>query len=218
MPAKPRSRRPSHATVVAYLALFVALGGTTYAATGGNFILGQSNSANATTSLASSSTGPALKVTSTSAGFATALGLNVPSGHAPFTVNSGTKVTNLNADKLDGKDASVLLDTCVSPLTARYGRICVGSDGMARDWHGAVDYCAGFGLRLPTLGEAMTLGRGFDVPGVEDDGSSFWTDNLYFDAGVYQVTAVFENGNEVSNPRSGAAQTVCVTDPSGGGN
>jgi hypothetical protein len=30
MPSKPR--RPSHATVVAYLALFVALGGTTYAA------------------------------------------------------------------------------------------------------------------------------------------------------------------------------------------
>ena len=33
------------ANVVSLIALFVALGGTTYAATGGNFILGQSNGA-----------------------------------------------------------------------------------------------------------------------------------------------------------------------------
>ena len=32
MPSKPRARRPSHAVVVAYLALFVALGGNSYAA------------------------------------------------------------------------------------------------------------------------------------------------------------------------------------------
>lgn len=37
---------------------------------------------------------------------ATALGLNVASGHAPFTVNSGTKVANLNADSLDGLDST----------------------------------------------------------------------------------------------------------------
>jgi hypothetical protein len=35
-----RRFRLSHGTVVAYLALSIALGGTTYAATGGNFILG----------------------------------------------------------------------------------------------------------------------------------------------------------------------------------
>ena len=62
-----RSRfRPSHGTVVAYLALFVALGGTTYAATGGNFILGQSNSASTPTSL-SSGASQALKVTNSTA-------------------------------------------------------------------------------------------------------------------------------------------------------
>lgn len=43
--------RPSHGTVIAYAALFVALGGTTYAATGGNFIRGKSNSASSKTSL-----------------------------------------------------------------------------------------------------------------------------------------------------------------------
>jgi hypothetical protein len=63
-----RSRfRPSHATVVAYLALFIALGGTTYAATGGNFILGQANTAGAPTQLSSPTTNSAgaLKVTNT---------------------------------------------------------------------------------------------------------------------------------------------------------
>jgi hypothetical protein len=37
---------------------------------------------------------------------ATALGLNVAPGHAPFTVNSAAKVANLNADRLDGIDSS----------------------------------------------------------------------------------------------------------------
>jgi hypothetical protein len=90
--------------VVGYIALFVALGGTTYAATGGNFILGQSNSASSTTSLSAGTTGPVLRATNTSTG--TAAGFNVSAGHPPFNVNSGTKVTNLNADKLDGKDAT----------------------------------------------------------------------------------------------------------------
>ena len=96
------------ANVCSLAALFVALGGTTYAATGGNFILGQSNSAGNTTSLSAPIAGKkALQVTNTSTGAgATALGLNVASGHAPFTVNSGTKVANLNSDKLDGKDSS----------------------------------------------------------------------------------------------------------------
>src|SRR5690348_45740 len=76
--------------VVGYVALFVALGGTAYAATGGNFILGHSNSASSKTSLSAPIADRALTVTnnSTKAG-ATALGLNVASGHPPFRVNSG---------------------------------------------------------------------------------------------------------------------------------
>jgi hypothetical protein len=59
--------RPSHGTLVAYVALFIALGGTTYAATGGNFILGKSNSASTATQL-SSGAGNALKVSDTNGG------------------------------------------------------------------------------------------------------------------------------------------------------
>jgi len=47
-------RRPSPALAISVISLFVALGGTTYAATGGTFILGKANSAGAQTSLASS--------------------------------------------------------------------------------------------------------------------------------------------------------------------
>lgn len=80
---------PKHATVVAYLALFTTLGGTAYAATGGNFVLGHSNHASTTTSLKNSGSGPALKLGS---GKTT----------APLAVSNGTKVKHLNADSLDG--------------------------------------------------------------------------------------------------------------------
>jgi hypothetical protein len=61
------------ANIVGYIALFIALGGTTYGATGGNLILGQSNTAGTPTQLSSPTTNAAgaLKVTninSTTAG------------------------------------------------------------------------------------------------------------------------------------------------------
>jgi hypothetical protein len=84
---------PRHGTVVAYVALFFAMGGTAMAATGGTFLLGKSNSATATTSL------------SNSAG--TALSLSSKSGTAPLSVNKNkTKVGYLNSDLLDGLDST----------------------------------------------------------------------------------------------------------------
>jgi hypothetical protein len=108
--------------LVGYVALFIALGGTTYAATGGNFLLGKPNSASSTTSLTAPVAGKGLQVTNTSTGAgATGLGLSVASGHTPFTVNSGTKVTNLNADKLDGLDSTSFVPSSgfrrVGPVT-----------------------------------------------------------------------------------------------------
>jgi hypothetical protein len=121
--------RITYGNVVATLALFIALGGTTYAATGGNFILGKSNSASSTTSLTAPVAAKGLQVTNTSTGAgATALGLNVASGHAPFTVNSGAKVANLNADKLDGLDSSVFFPSSdVKPLVFNPGHVCVNA-------------------------------------------------------------------------------------------
>jgi len=101
-------RKPSPSMIVALLALFVALSGVGMAANGGTFILGHTNSASNSTSLSAPvAGGKALQVTNnnTSNAASTALGLNVASGHAPFTVNSSFKVANLNADMLDGIDS-----------------------------------------------------------------------------------------------------------------
>lgn len=69
--------------------------GTAYAATGGTFVLGHSNQATSTTTLVNSKGTP--------------LSLTAKSGYAPLKVNSGTKVTNLNSDKLDGLSSGSFL-------------------------------------------------------------------------------------------------------------
>lgn len=101
----PRLQMPSPAMVVALIALAVALSGTAYAATGGNFILGQSNSAGHISTLKNNK-GSALALTS--GGTGTPLTLTAPSGVAPLAVDSTTKVANLNADELDGLTAADL--------------------------------------------------------------------------------------------------------------
>ncbi len=93
------------AAVVTALTLVTASAAFAGSGIGGVFNLGVSNSVNAITALTGSVAGPSLRVTNNSANAAaTALNLQVATGKAPMTVNSGTKVTNLNADKVDGKD------------------------------------------------------------------------------------------------------------------
>jgi hypothetical protein len=87
-----RIGRPSHATIVAYLALALAMSGTAVAATGGTFVLGRSNSATSTTSLSNSAGTP--------------LSLSAKSGYSPLRVNSSVKVPYLNSDRLDGLDST----------------------------------------------------------------------------------------------------------------
>lgn len=107
-----RKRRwPSPAVVIAVAALGVALTSTGAYGAASNFLLNTGNTGTNTTSLtASAVAGAGLQLTNTNtAKAATALGLNVAKGHAPFTVNSGTKVKQLNADRLDGIDSSGFL-------------------------------------------------------------------------------------------------------------
>jgi hypothetical protein len=99
---------------VALLALGFSMTGTALAVNP-SLILDQGNTATGPTTVTAASTWPTtgsqrllqLTNTNTTAG-ATALGLTVATGHPPFTVNSGTKVTNLNADKFDGLDSTQL--------------------------------------------------------------------------------------------------------------
>jgi hypothetical protein len=91
------------------LALVFGMASTALGANGGNFILGSlNNTATAITKLTGTvGGGPALRVSnpSTATG-STALDLQVATGKAPMKVNSSTKVANLNADRLDNRDAS----------------------------------------------------------------------------------------------------------------
>ena len=87
--------RPSPATAISIAALFVALSGTAYAATGGNFILGNPNSATSVTSLTNTA--------------GTALGLNSKAGTAPLSVGNSVLVPKLNASLVGGKSASSFL-------------------------------------------------------------------------------------------------------------
>jgi hypothetical protein len=101
--------RPTPSMTVSLLALIVALGGAGYAANGGAFVLGGSNSATTESALTATFNGKALRLSNTSAGAsASALALSVAMGHPPMTVNTVTKVTNLNADYVDGLDSTAL--------------------------------------------------------------------------------------------------------------
>jgi hypothetical protein len=91
------------------LALTVGLASTALAAVPGDPLkLGRLNAVNALTQLVGSTDDALLRVDNNSAGAnATALNLRVERGRAPMTVSAGAgKATNLNADKVDGKNAS----------------------------------------------------------------------------------------------------------------
>jgi hypothetical protein len=145
-------RKPSPALVIAVLALFVALGGASWAATGGNFILGQGNTASSSSSLSAPVAGGSaltLSNTSTTAG-SSALRLNVAAGHPPFTVNSAGKVPSLNTDLLDGRDSSFFL-----PAT-----------GTAADANKLGGFPASTFYRLRTAPRANTFSAGDSGPNV----------------------------------------------------
>jgi hypothetical protein len=106
-------RRRKVTTSVVMVALTLGVVSSALAANGGNFILGVlSNSATAVTRLTMTGTanGSVLQLIQQSTGTgASGLGITVPAGKAPITVNSTAgKATNLNADKLDSLDSTAL--------------------------------------------------------------------------------------------------------------
>ena len=104
-----RKFRPTPSMTVALLGLVVALGSSGWAANGGAFILGVINSATLRTALVANFNGSALQVNNTStAALAVPLQLIAAAGHPPMKVNTAVKVTNLNADYLDGLNSTAL--------------------------------------------------------------------------------------------------------------
>ena len=105
------------------------------------------NGATQRTFLGANFNGSTLQLNNTSAGAsATALTLTVAAGHPPMKVNAATKVTNLNADYIDGIDSTGLVratrvafnlaDGAVSaPITvpANFPVGVVGTSGVTGD-------------------------------------------------------------------------------------
>ncbi len=169
--------RLSHATIVAYLALFVALGGTTYAATSlpansvGNAQL--RNGAVSTAKLHDQAVTGAKVASHTLTGTQiniTKLG----------TVPSATHAAN--ADQLAGKPASTYLDHCPTGMTQDpNGSFCFDFTERPRaDFSGAANTCALAGAHLPSPGE---LAQVFDHLGAGQDVQ--WTSSLAMNGTVF---------------------------------
>jgi hypothetical protein len=99
------------------------------------------------------------------------------------------------------------VDTC--PVTARIGDLCFRAEDFARSWTEAASHCANLDLRLPTLAEALTLARGNDLPGV-DENEFFWTDDHMAPT---LVGAVADGGGVTAADPDGLQETACVTTP-----
>jgi hypothetical protein len=92
------------ATVAVTLALIIGAAGFADAATGGNFLLGRTNTDTATSVLTDTTGVP--------------LSLNAPSGKSPLSVNSTLQVNRLNAQYVGGDSASQLQSTGGVGITA----------------------------------------------------------------------------------------------------
>ena len=76
---------------------------------GAVFNLGRTNRVDAPTALSGTTDGPQLRVVNSSTGSTAAgIGIKTNAARPPLTVNSNVKVTNLDADLLDGLDSTVL--------------------------------------------------------------------------------------------------------------
>lgn len=94
------------------LALVVGAASAAFGANGDAWRLGRANVATKITALGGKLgvNGPMVRLTNKNAGADdTALDLRVQSGEAPMTVNSSTRVNNLNADQLDGQDSTAFV-------------------------------------------------------------------------------------------------------------
>jgi hypothetical protein len=117
-------RRASSAHGIALLALFISLGGAGYSATGGNFLLGRTNTATTPTVLVAPLNGRTLQINNVNAGLnATPLALVSRTDRPPMAVNSLVKVANLNADRLDGLDSTHFPRSKVVPFDLAPGAI-----------------------------------------------------------------------------------------------
>jgi hypothetical protein len=117
------------------LAMVLGLAAAALAANGDPWLLGRANVATAITRLAGAAgvDGPVLRIINNNTGAnATALNLQVEPGKPPMKVNSDVKVSNLNADQLDGHDSTALPGSIASIGT--FAGFIPPLDVSSNDW------------------------------------------------------------------------------------
>jgi len=136
-------RNARFATLLA-VALVLVITGAVSGAAGQALILGASNSAGgSTTSLTANVAGAVLKVTQNGPG--TPLTITGPSDKAPMNVSSSRKVTNLNADRVDGQSAAAFMPSATY-ITSKSQTVAPNSVG---------------GINAPCDAGDVLLGGGF---------------------------------------------------------
>jgi hypothetical protein len=179
------------------------LGGVSYAATGGSFLLGKSNTSGAQTILRNTATTPILALSTSR------------SGQVPLAVSANAgKATNLNADKLDGLDSTVL-----ALSTGQTGTLYAQSELIDVDDDGIVDNVLAAFVDCPA-GTKVT-GGGFENYTGYPTIISEQSDNGWF---VASTATAGESGEDLYaavtcyNPRGavpGANTTASRAKPSG---
>ncbi len=189
------------------LALIVGAASVAFGANGGNFILGQNNTATLLTRLTGDVQGAAMQVQNTDAGADdSALSLVVQDGEAPMRVSSERLVNNLNADYVDGRSFE-----CPTGTLFHEG-VCIerNSRGSAAYDNASTD-CLNEGGRLPTVAELQTFrnrsGQDFGI-------SELTSEKELDDADLFVWIVQSENGATVLTPLAALWPYRCVVPPS----
>lgn len=158
-------------------------GGTAVAATGGNFILGRSNGATATTTLTNSA--------------GTALVVNSKAGTPTLKVGNTVRIPSLNADMVDGVHAGSFARTAGRTGSFDFPGQAVDSDGNGRtDTIVAAGACPA-GTQLTGGGMSDFTRTGFTVMNAPDLDPESW------------LVAVSVDETVAENPADVTASVVC---------
>jgi hypothetical protein len=203
---------------VSITALFVALGGTGYAALSfPKNSVGTKQLKNGAVSTAKLKNGAVTKAKLNVAGVTVPNALRAGSASIAINANRADSASNAghasNSDQLGGAPPAAFQDKCPAGTVSAATDLCVTSSDVATDsWFNAVDDCASRGMRVPSPAEAALLGH-TTSPGYH------WTDDFWYNGTSAQAMPFYRNpdhtvGLDNIDAVGDAVPVVCVITPS----
>jgi hypothetical protein len=159
------------------IGLAVGLGSAVLAGNGDPLLLGRANTASGVTRLAGTQgvDGPMLRITNNNAGANdTALDVRVDAGEPPILVNSSPRVSNLNADLVDGFHAG-----CATGQRLIAGLCYDENPQPANTVSNAADDCHRLGGQLPMALQIRAI-RGESGINLGTNATGHWSANITF--------------------------------------